>query len=110
MSNRVWFAHGKVIENGFFCPFCDRMRTGRLIRDLYMWRANLSCGHVRGSLGLTMPYEELERKGYINQKGTPDPRYLAKVKQEWCAFFAKRREANNKEKYEDLFTAKSLIH
>jgi len=110
MSKRVWFSHGKVIKNGFYCAFCDRFRTGRLIRDQYLWRVHLFCGHVRANLGLTQPYEELERKGYINTKYAPDPRYLAKVKQQWLDFAARRRELGDRAKAEDLFASHSLVH
>jgi len=110
MANRVWFSHGKVLKDTFFCPFCTRFRTGRLIRDQYLWRVQLKCGHVRANLGLTQPYEELERKGYINTEYAPDPRYLAKVKQQWLDFAARHKELKDREKAEDLFTHYSLIH
>src|SRR3990167_3475330 len=110
MKPRVWFAHGKIIENGFWCTWCSRNRTGRLIRDRCLWGVRLSCGHYRAEIGMTQPFEELERKGYINQKGTPDPRYLAKVKQEWLSFFAKRKAAKDRGEAAELFTSHSVIH
>jgi hypothetical protein len=110
MKKRVFFSHGKILKDVFWCPWCDMRRTGRLIRDLYMWRVRMACGHVRANLGFTMPYEELERKGYINQNIGPDPRYLAKVKQEWLGFFAKRKDAKDRDKAFDLFSSHSVIH
>ena len=59
---------------------------------------------------MTQPFEELERKGFINQKGATDPRYLAKVKQEWLDFFARRQALKDQEKAEDLFSSHSLVH
>ncbi len=110
MHKRVWFSHGKVIKNGFFCPFCNRHRTGRLIRDQFLWRVQMKCGHVRANLGLTQPAEELERKGYINTKYAPDPRYLAKVKQSWLDLANRRRALGAQAKAEDLFASHTLIH
>ena len=110
MKNRVWFSHGKVLKDFFYCPWCDMRRTGRIIRDLWYWRAVLACGHVRADMGLTQPYEELERKGYINKNIGPDPRYLAKVKQEWLAFFAKQKAAKDQGVAAELFTSHSVIH
>lgn len=108
-KSRVWFYHGMILD-GLFCPFCDRFRRARIIRDLYFWRAHFVCGHVRSNVGLTMPYEELERKGYINQKGTPDPRYLAKVKQEWLDFFERRKAIKGQARAEELFASKQIMH
>lgn len=110
MRKRVWYSHGKVIKDNFYCPFCDRFRTGRLIRDQYLWRVQLRCGHVRANLGLTQPYEELERKGYINTEYAPDPRYTAKVKRQYLDFFARRREMKDRDKAKELFASHTLIH
>ena len=93
---KVWFSHGKIID-GLFCPFCDRHRSGRLIRDRHLWRAILKCGHVRSNLGLTQPYEELERKGYINPEFKKDPRQIAKEKQAFREFMNEKREAYERE-------------
>lgn len=90
-KSRVWFSHGKVIENGFFCPWCDCHRTGRIVKETYRWGVILKCGHVRRKIGYTLPPEELERKGFINYKGTEDPRYTARKKQEFLAFMAYRQ-------------------
>lgn len=92
-KQRIWFVHGKIVEKGFYCPFCDRHRTGRIIKELYRWRAVLSCGHVRAQLGLTLPFEELERKGYINQKGSEDPRFTARKKALFAGAMKQREEA-----------------
>lgn len=70
----------------------------------------MECGHVRANLGLTQPYEELERKGFINTEYDPDPRYIAKVKQQYLDFFARRRELKNREKAHELFASHTLIH
>lgn len=81
MQKRVWFAHGKIID-GIYCPYCDRHRTCRLIRETFRWRGLLSCGHVRAQIGLTLPYKELVRKGFINRQDTSeDPRSTARKKQ-----------------------------
>lgn len=107
---RVLFSHGKVIKDGFFCPFCDRHRTGRLIRDQYLWRVQLKCGHVRANLGTTQPYEELERKGFINTQYEEDPRYTAKKRQAFLDFRARVDDHKNRQKAHELFASRTLIH
>lgn len=92
-KQRVWFRHGKIIKGGFHCPWCDCMRTGRVVKETFRWRVIMSCGHVRANVGFTLPPSELERKGYINQKGTEDPRFTAKKKHLFAAVMAQRAEA-----------------
>lgn len=50
---------------GFYCPFCDAKRDGRVYRELYEWYSFLACGH-RKKLGYVLPFEELERRKIIN--------------------------------------------
>lgn len=75
-QKRIFFVHGKVVD-GWFCPWCDARRSGRIIRETYRFSVVMSCGHVRRKVAYTLPPEELERKGYVNQKGTEDPRFTA---------------------------------
>ena len=97
MQTRVWFSHGKIIE-GMYCPWCDVRRSCRLIRDRHLWRGILKCGHVRANLGLTLPFEELVRKGYINQKFKEDPRFTAR-KKELFQGMMKRRDEQIKQRW-----------
>lgn len=90
MFKRIWYSHGKRIE-GVFCAFCDVRRSGRIIQETFRWRVLLKCGHVVNR-GTTLPWEELERKGYINYAHTEDPRYTAKKKQLFAGVMAKRAE------------------
>lgn len=53
----------------------------------------MSCGHVRPNIGLTLPFEELERKGYINQKFKEDPRFTLKKKELFAGAMKRRDEA-----------------
>lgn len=90
MRPRIWYSHGKMIE-GIYCAFCDVRRPGRIIQETYKWRVVLKCGHVVNR-GLTLPLEELERKGYVNYEHTEDPRFTAKKKQLFAGVMAKRDE------------------
>lgn len=90
MQKRVLFVHGKIIA-GFYCPWCDVRRSGRCVKETYKWRVILKCGHVINR-GYTLPPEELERKGYINQKGTEDPRFTARKKELFRGVMALREE------------------
>lgn len=92
MQQRVWFTHGKIIKNAFYCAWCDCQRTGRVVKELFRWRVIMKCGHVRANVGFTLPPEELERKGYINQKGSEDPRFTAKKKQLFAEVMKRREE------------------
>lgn len=96
-QKRVVFVHGKVYD-GFYCPWCDVRRPGRIVRENFRWRCLLKCGHVRSNIGFTLPPEELERKGYINQKGSEDPRFTAKKKGLFAGAM-KRRDEVLKEKW-----------
>lgn len=100
-KTRVWFRHGKVIENGFFCPWCDCYRTGRIIKETYRWRVRMNCGHVRANVGFTLPPEELERKGFINYQHSEDPRYTAKKRQDFLAFMAYRQHVLDQRRIQD---------
>lgn len=93
MQKRVWFVHGRLYKKAFYCPYCDCHRTGRTIKETFRWRAILECGHVRAQLGLTLPFEELERKGYINQKYKEDPRFTARKKELFAGAMKQRDEA-----------------
>ena len=101
-AKRVWFAHGKIID-GIYCAYCDVRRKCRLVRDRHLWRGILSCGHVRVNMGLTIPYEELERKGYINQKGSEDPRFTAHKKMLFDGVMAFREEVLKRRDVEERF-------
>lgn len=90
-QKRVWFVHGKTYE-GFWCSWCDCRRKGRMIRETFRWRCILSCGHVRANIGFTLPPEELERKGYINQPFTEDPRFTARKRELFLAAMKRRDE------------------
>ena len=74
-----------------------------------MWRGILSCGHVRNNLGFTLPYEELERKGYINYVGTEDPRFTARKKHLFAQAMAVKEEADERRRAKE-FASGRLVH
>lgn len=61
---RIRFIAGQVLP--FTCNKCSAKRSGKVYRDLYEWRARLSCGHER-RLGYTKPMDVLEELGMINE-------------------------------------------
>lgn len=61
---RIRFIAGQKLP--FKCHKCGTSKTGRVYRDLYEWRARLSCGHER-SIGYTKPLDVLEELGMIER-------------------------------------------
>lgn len=61
-------------------------------------------------MGLTLPYEELERKGYINYDTPEDPRFTAKKKHLFRAAMAMREMALSKRRAKEEFASGRLVH
>lgn len=59
---RIRFISGQRLP--FTCNKCGVKKTGTVYRDLWAWRARLSCGHER-EIGLTKPMDILEAEGLI---------------------------------------------
>ena len=47
------------------CSHCGMRTEGIVYRERIRWYSKLSCGH-RKYLGLVLPIEELERRGFAN--------------------------------------------
>jgi len=60
------------------CLKCGAKRDGRIYRDLWEWRARLSCGHER-HLGYTKPLDVLEEEGLINMDEVMDKQSQEKI-------------------------------
>ena len=71
--SKVRFVNGLKLKR-FFCPRCLARRDGTVYRERWRWRAKLTCGHHK-MLGMVLPIEELERRGYVNYD--PDPKRTA---------------------------------
>ena len=110
MKPRIIYAHGKIVKDNFYCPWCDRKRTGKIIHECYKWRVNLSCGHVVNR-DYTLPVQELERKGLVNQPNkSEDPRFTAKKKQLFTEMMNRFEEAKRERwNREHLAGDKSLL-
>lgn len=61
---RIRFIHGRKYD--IFCSKCKRRREAIVYRELFAWRAKMTCGHHR-ELGFTKPQDVLEAEGLMNQ-------------------------------------------
>ena len=80
------------------CNFCDFKTEGVIYREEYRWMMKLKCGHNR-MMGYTLPPDELERRGYINQDFERDPRAVMAEQEE-----ARRILSENFDKIFNLLT------